>query len=432
MADAVDSRLKRKLGWRQVLRFLLALVALLFCYRLIADSARAGASGLLTITSFIQSAVGPADLAVRLAPGDPEAHYTRALELVNAERIGEAVDELRQATRLRPHHYYQWLDLGVTLNRVGDQAGAVAAVRESVRLAPRFAQPRWQLGNLLFQQERYQEAFAELQLAARSNPNLFEQLLELAWLASNGDVTKFLAFSQPETKSNLFSTGRFLAVKERWSESAKEAAAAGDPEDEVERALLHQTITRLLAARQFSEAFLAWSASHRSGHAGEGGFLNGEFNDSIVQDDPGFGWQLQSQPNVSAAIDSLGPASGGRSLVLIFSGDSSPQVPLLQQLILLPHDSLYSLSFMSKTQDLVTGGPPLIAVFDMSGTSSKILAQSSPLPSGTSQWSASELQFSTGPQTSAVLITVQRSPCPQNPCPIFGRLWLGAFHLTKK
>ena len=138
---------KRAVGWRSALRLLLALAGLFSCVLLITYAARTGVSRLLQTSSIIQSRIEPVDIAVKMTPNDPEAHYTRALSLVNLERLTEAVAELNQATRLRPHHYYQWMDLGVTLDRVGDQAGAVAALRESVRLAPFYAQPHWQLNS---------------------------------------------------------------------------------------------------------------------------------------------------------------------------------------------------------------------------------------------------------------------------------------------
>src|SRR5213080_1624958 len=130
---------------RKLLRFFIALVALLACFGFIFDAGRAGLSRLFTAGSVIQSTVEPADMAVRIAPADPAAHYTRGLELVNWNRTSEAVMELRQATQLRPHHYYEWLDLGVTLDRLGDRPGADAALRKSISLAPSFAQPHWQL-----------------------------------------------------------------------------------------------------------------------------------------------------------------------------------------------------------------------------------------------------------------------------------------------
>src|SRR5436190_6925826 len=131
-AEIVHSQRKTKLGWRQVVRFALALLGLFCCYRFIAGAATAGVSRLLSTTAILQSSVGPAATAVRLTPRDPEAHYTLALSLVNADRLGDAVLELQQATQLRPHHYYEWLDLGVTLDRLGEQTAAIAALKESI------------------------------------------------------------------------------------------------------------------------------------------------------------------------------------------------------------------------------------------------------------------------------------------------------------
>src|SRR6185503_13015231 len=161
MVDTTESPMKRRPAWRHVVSLLLALLAWFACYRLIVDAATVGVSRLLQTSAIIESALEPVDKAVRLTPDDPEAHYTRGLTLVNLERLDDAVVELQQATRLRPHHYYQWLDLGVTLDRLGDHTGAKAALTRSVQLAPNFAQPRWQLGNLLFREGQYDEAFIE-------------------------------------------------------------------------------------------------------------------------------------------------------------------------------------------------------------------------------------------------------------------------------
>src|SRR5207244_3907645 len=151
-----------------------------------------------------------ADAAVNLTPSDPEAHYLRALSLVNLERLNDAVVELQQATTLRPHDYYEWLDLGVTLERLGDQTAAVAALKESIRLAPSFAQPRWQLGNLLYRQGRYPEAFAELRLGARSNPGLAEGMMELAFASSDGNIETLEGFVQPANARTHLLLARFL------------------------------------------------------------------------------------------------------------------------------------------------------------------------------------------------------------------------------
>lgn len=418
--------------FRVILRFSIALLGLICCYRLVHDSAYAGASRLYSFSAIIQSRLNAADLAVRLAPSDPEAHYTRALALVNSDRLTDAVVELQQAIRLRPHHYYEWLDLGVTLDRLGDQTAAIAALQESVRLAPFFAQPRWQLGNLFFRQGRYEEAFAELRLGAKSNPNLFTGMLDLAWVAADGDVRTIEALVQPETRLGHLQLASFLAKHEKGADAVRQVTQAGKPGDEVERVLLQQTISGLLAAQLFSDAYAAWATDHNQ-RVGSGSdqFLNGDFLEPILQNDPGFGWQVSATPMVGVSIDPSGPALGVRSVRVEFGGDSAPGSQLIHQLVLVQSRTRYSLRFMARGEELVSGGPPVILAFDGGSKASKILGESKPLSPGTSEWTAYQLDFATDENTSAVIIGLQRVPCSQSPCPIFGKLWLSRFSLVK-
>jgi tetratricopeptide (TPR) repeat protein len=431
----LESRAKRKIGWRQVLRVLVALAGLFCCYRLIVDAGTTGVSRLLSTSAIFQSTIAPADAAVRLTPTDPEAHYTRALALVNLERLGDAVGELQQATRLRPHHYYEWLDLGVTLDRLGDQTAAVAALEESIRLAPFFSQPRWQLGNLFFRQGRYQEAFGELRLGAKSNPDLFEGMVALAWAAADGDVGTMEGLIQPDSTRRHLLLARFLARQGKGADVARHMKEAGKPQDADDRAIMHEIISSLLGAEQFSDAYSAWAAAHLltiDGNAKASvGFLNGDFLEPIRQDDPGFGWQLPVVPNFSASIDPAGPTPSTRSLRLDFGGDSDPATRLLYQLVLLEPNTPYSLSFSTRAENLVSGGPPVMLALT-AGKNPRILGRSEPISPKTGGWDSGKMDFSTDGNTSAVVVALQRVPCNQTPCPIFGKLWLSGFFLAKK
>jgi hypothetical protein len=429
MTDKVDSHLKRKLSL--ILRIALALVGLFGCYRLSVGAAKVGISRLLLTVAIVQSRVEPADRAVRLTPKDPEAHYTRALELVNLQRLDEAVVELKQATQLRPHHYYQWLDLGVTLDRLGNQADADRALRESIRLAPNFAQPHWQLGSLLYREGRYQEAFEELRLGAKADPALVEEMLTLGWVAVSGDVGRLEALIQPESRSIHFQLARFLAKEGKGAESARQVREAGLPRDEEERNLIRETLSALLALGSFSEALDVWSLSHPSSGVAKGKILNPDFVDPILADDPGFGWQLRNTPNVLVSIDPAGPTPSTRSLRIEFSGESALATPLIHQLVLLDSRGHYSLSFMARTEKLVSGGPPVVVVSEAGGESPKTLGQSSALSSGSADWTGYKVDFSTQETNSSIMISLLRLPCTQNPCPVFGKLWLSAFRIGK-
>jgi tetratricopeptide (TPR) repeat protein len=423
--------MKTKSRWLQILRVALALVGLFGWYRLVVNSARSGYSRLLSTVSIASSNVEPADYAVRMVPRDPEAHYTRGLSLVNLNRLSDAVVEFREAVRLRPHHYYQWLDLGVTLDRLNDQAGALAALNESVRLAPAFAQPRWQLGSLLFREGKFDEAFDELRLAANSNPAFFENLLDLAWVAANGDVAKIESLLKPQNPQSHLVLANYLAKRGKGADAVRHVNDAGSLSVETDRALARQTIKELINTKQFSDAYLAWALIHNAPRLdATGQILNGYFKDPISQNDPGFGWQLLELPSLSASLDPSGAVPDSRSLLLEFRGDQPPGSPLVSQLILVKPAAKYSLSFMERTESVVTGGPPMVVILDAGNQD--VLGQSSPIAIGTHEWKASQIDFSSKPEASAVVIILRRLDCTESPCPIFGKLWLSAFALAKK
>ena len=416
--------------WPTLLRITFALLGLFVCYRLTVGSARYGTARLFSTLAMITPSVEPADAAVRVNPADPEAHYARALSLLNSQRLIEAVAELQQAIRLRPHHYYQWLDLGVTIQRLEDQSGAEAALRESVRLAPSFAQPRWQLGNLLYRDGRYQEAFEHLRLATKSHPGLVEGMLNLAWVAAEEDVGRFEALVRPETGRSHIELGQFLAKRGKGIDAARHIRESGGPRDAEERSLLHVTISELLALGKFSDAFDVWVTSHPSAAVGKAQILNGDFLDPILADDPGFGWQVPVVPNVVVSIDPSGPNPNTRSLSVEYSGESSTAGEVIHQLVLLAPNSRYSLTFQSKTERLISGGAPVIVVSE-AGNAPKPLGQSEALSPGLGDWTTYTVNFSAGETTSAVVISLGRLACSQSPCPVFGKLWLSGFKLMR-
>ena len=143
----------------------------------------------------------------------------------------------------------------------------------------------------------------------------------------------------------------------------------------------------------------------------------------------GFGWELRDAQSARISLDTHGPRAGARSLRLDFNGISDAAAHL-SQLVLVKPNSRYRLNFAARTQEIVTGGLPVITVTDAS-RDGRVLAQSSPLPPGTSGWQDYSVEFASSDATSAVYIILQRQHCPDPPCPIFGSLWLDDFSLQK-
>src|SRR5205807_2254314 len=95
--------------------------------------------------------------------------------------------------------YVLWLCLARASELNGDGAAAAAAARKAVPLAPFYAQPHWQLGNILVRAGQRDEAFKELSLAGASNPALLPSIIDLAWQMSNGDSQSVVRTINPQT-----------------------------------------------------------------------------------------------------------------------------------------------------------------------------------------------------------------------------------------
>ena len=373
-----------------------------------------------------------AEEAVRLGPSDPESHYALGIALVDAGRAADAVKELELAATLRPRDSEIWLKLGSTREDTGDDRGALAAYQQAIQCAPAYAQPRWQFGNLLLRMGRTEEAFAEMRRAAESDPTLLPALIDLAWGVFKGDAAAVKSAVQPRSTDSRLMLAKTFARRGKPAEAVALFREAGDVTAEGRREL----VTELITAKHFSEAYEVWS-SGRDTHSGDskdgiGTITDGGFEGEINLDESGFGWQLRrDQPGVAISRDTAQPRAGVYSLRVEWKGSSNPAAAVVSQLVLVSANTRYQLRFAVRTEELVTGGLPLIVVTDASGSAAHPLASSVPLPAGTNGWQELTLEFATGDTTRSVLIGLQRQSCPSGPCPIFGRLWLDTFTLEK-
>ena len=412
----------------------LAVIALLICLREMRESASAGLSRFLSAYGQSVNRLDATNEAVRLTPSDPEAHYARAVVLARVGKPAEAVVELERAVAQRPRDYVLWLELGSARDNAGRQERALAAYRQATSRAPYYAQPRWELGNLLFRSGLQDEAFAELRHAAASDPTLLPAVIDLAWTATNGSTQAVEQAIQPKTNEGRIALARFFAKRGKTTEALALFRAAGGPSKEDRRAL----ISDLVAAQRFNEAYEAWSSTGgNEPEKGKGGGIaaltDGGFENSSSLDDPGFGWQATRNIRaVRPSLDPSGPHSGARSLRVEWNGESDPATAVVSQLVLVEPQAHYRLSFAARTEELVSGGAPALAVID-AGKDGRPLAQALSLPQGTSGWHDYTLEFATGSTTNAIRISIQRLNCNGNaPCPAFGRAWFDDFSLQKR
>ncbi len=400
-----------------------ALIACIFCTVL---AAQVGLSRLLSEYGSSADSLAAAEQALRFNAADPEAHYSLAVRLAEIGRNDEGIAEFGRAALLRPKDYFFWQELGRALDDNGDEQGAITALRQAIGLAPYYSQPHWQLGNVLLRGNRLDEAFQELRYGASSDPALFPALINLAWGAYDRDAKTVLALTQPESDVERIQLARFFVNHDQVKEGVDLVRAVGANLLAEDRRAL---IDALRAQRRFAQAHELWLAGAGASEAQQGLF-DGGFERSISSDEEAFGWEpTKTTQAIHIILDSNAPNSGKQSLRLDYVGNSDSSVPVISQLVLVERDSWYRLSFAARTQDLVSGGLPVVVVVD-AASDRRLIAQSPPLSRGTSGWRDFSIDFKTA-NTAAVTINIQRQFCSSQPCPMFGRAWFDSFSLRR-
>ncbi len=369
-----------------------------------------------------------AEAAVGVSPADPETRSVLAAVRYNAGDLGGTLGELERAASLRPRDYLLWLQLGRVRDEAGDHEGALLALQAAVKLAPFYSEPRWQYGNVLYRAGRFAEAFGELRRAARSDPALLPALMDLAWGTYKGDARAVEEIVNPQTDALRLSLARFFVKKGKITEALSLFRASAGVSREEQRNLLAE----LIKTKQFKAAYEVWDAG-RGGHSGgAAGIANPGFEEPITLSEVGYGWrQERSLEGVRLSLETKGPGSGSRCLLIEWSGNSQPESTVISQLVLVEPNTRYRLGFFARAEEVVTGGPPVLVVTDAGDNEARVLGQSKAFPRATDGWQEYETEFTTPGMTEAVLISVRRQSCPANPCPIFGRVWLDDFTLSR-
>jgi Tetratricopeptide repeat len=370
--------------------------------------------------------VESAERAAQLVPADAEVHAARGVVLQRTENYREACRELERAIQLRPRDYFLWMMLGVTRDLNDDQPGGVAALRESIRLAPFYAKPRWLIGNLLLRMGQVDEAFQQMRFAAERDAVLLPNVIDLAWGASRNDPAQTLGLIQPQTDGERMALASFLAAQKEGAAALDQFRNAKSPT----AAASDQLTLRLIESRFFSEAYEVWTKTHCPS-CKPGAFINGSFEDAVELNNQGFGWQIPANiQGVTPSVDAAEHENGSKSLRLDFNSATDAQAVLLSQLLVVKPGWRYRISVHARTKSFVSITSPAIRVVDMSSDKLTTLAQSL-IKSETSDWQPYALYFSSGPSTRVVRLIVTREECLNNPCPAFGTLWLDSFFLDE-
>ena len=374
-----------------------------------------------------------ARLGARWAPDNALAHWRLgSLQEKNfsAANLTAAVAEYRLAVEVEPNDFRYWMELGRALEATGDIQNGEKALRRAVELAPSYSYPHWQYGNLLLRQGKVDEAFAELTRAAEADSNMQSPVFALASQVFGGDEAK-VARALPSASLRLeFALSLITAGKP--DEALRLLQTVGAAERKAQSATVDEVIKAFIAGHYYHAALslLRDSQMNAAEQPALEQFWNGGFETPLLSNDnQPFHWLIDSHSQVQVTIDNARPHSGQHSLKMLFKSPTKlDSIPIWQTVIVEP-DTQYKLQFYARTEGLVSGSRPLLAVKDLAGGT---LATSSPLPSGTNDWQLATLTFKTKPREEGILITFYRETCGQDAiCPIFGSVWYDDFNLQR-
>jgi tetratricopeptide (TPR) repeat protein len=423
MKPYLDRRLIPRLA-RNV-QYTLALATLLICVSATIAGARNGLSRLLSEYSFAANSLDAAQRAVAFNTADPAAQHALGIELANVGRNAEAVAELERAISLRPEDYFLWQELARLREEIDDTTGGIRALQHAIKLAPYYSEPHWQLGNLLLRTGELNDAFIEMRRAVSSDPMLLPLMTDLAWNVCHSDVKCLLTAAQPKDDGERLSLARFFVVQQNIGAAVNLLLTASTIDSDEGL----QMVRILIEAGEFQAAHKICLAG-RHGYVQDDDVFDGGFEGSMSLDHLGCGWCAAHSQTIQVLLDPNDPQSGKRSLLLKYAGNFDPTVPAISQLILVVPNTHYRLIFAARTENLVSGGLPVVVVKDAEDDR-RAIAQSASLSPGTNDWKEFSIAFKTAATTQVITVNIQRQSCSSNPCPIVGRANFDSFSMRR-
>jgi len=383
--------------------------------------------------------IGAAEAAARLAPDDPQSHFTIARLRERSflpEELPEAARQYEEAARLSPNDYRLFMELGRVRGLTGDVRGGEQALRRAAELAPGYPEPRWYLGHLLLRQGRIEEAFAELRRAGDASPDKFRpQVLELSWRFYDADIPSVLRAvgNSADARGQLM---EYLLNRKQLDDARKLWEGFNAEERRALRATGDKLMLRFLEAKRFHDMLAIHtelaSLNGTPSNAARERLTNGGFESAVgAAGTSPFEWQVVPLAGVQLGLDERVRQEGSRSLRLAFNSAETLTFKNISQLVAVEPQTRYRLEYYVRTEELKGVATLVVDVVD-AAQPERALVTSPPLSVGTTaDWQPIALDFATGAQTQAVTLRVLSVPCASATCPIFGKVWYDNFNLQR-
>jgi len=368
---------------------------------------------------------------VALEPGNATAWdrlgRVRQADLENPDAV-RAVEDFRKAVEKDPRSADYWMDLAGAYEATGNIPLAREAFNRARAAYPASAQVAWIYGNFLLRQGQFDDGFAQINQAARTDPSLIPLAISRTW-HSDQDVNLLLDRVLPADENAYFQAIDFMASKREtvpalaiWQRILLLGKPLALPRAfPLLELLIHSDQTED-ASRVWREALRAAGQPHDE-PANHSLIWNGDFARDFS--DGGLDWRWNSP--FGAAIDfDAPPTSGGRSVRLDFGGGAN--VDLDQPMEFVPVEPSRSYHFHAeiRTEGITTESGILFQITDPNHSGLNVRSENL---TGSHPWVPVDAEFTTGPETHFVLIQLRRFQSRLFENKLSGAAWIGGVSL---
>lgn len=158
--------------------------------------------------------------ALQLDPDSALAHFSLAVSLSGNNQETEAVEEYRKACALDPNHAPWYDHFAVSLALTGDSEDAIANWRKSLALDPSNAKAEMEMGIVLVEKGQVQEGLDHLRKAVELGPDVADthnalglELAKTGQLAEAVEQLQKAVSLSPDSASDYFNLGYVLGLR---------------------------------------------------------------------------------------------------------------------------------------------------------------------------------------------------------------------------
>ena len=338
-----------------------------------------------------------------------------------------AMESLRRAAELNPRDPQPWLELAAAFGFQGENSEAEACLRRADFLAPNLPSVQWVIGNFFLLRGENDEAFRHFRVVLSGSNQYNQTLFKIAWKATD-DGQKILEELIPDRVATEIEYLYFLLSQKRYTEARsiwKRVAAHGEG---LAAGQVAGYIDQLIAAHLPAEAHEVWDDLKINGQikptygpTARNLIVSGDFEEDLLN--LGFDWRIAPVEGIFAGLDGSNYHSPSRAMHIRFSGKENVDYRHVYQYVSVEPGHSYRLTGFLKTEGITTDSGPRLAVRDAYDPSA-LQKFSESITGSTVGWTQVILDFTAGPKTTLLVVSVARPPSTKIDNRIDGKVWV--------